>query len=62
MSEVGRLLRRYDALRASVATIHSYLEKARRSLAPLPESRDSKRLSGLTEYLARQTAALEVCV
>jgi octaprenyl-diphosphate synthase len=62
MSEVARLLRRYDALSASVEIIHGYLETARRSLAPLPESRDSNRLIGLTEYLARQTSALEVCV
>jgi octaprenyl-diphosphate synthase len=62
MQEVAQLLGRYDALSASIETIHGYLEKARRCLAPFLQSRDTLGLTGLTAYLARQTAALEVCV
>jgi octaprenyl-diphosphate synthase len=59
--EVGALLAQYDTLTPSVASIHQYLEKARRMLRAMPESHGRACLLGLTEYLARQTDALVVC-
>ena len=52
------LLTRYEALGPSRELIERYLTQARQSLRSLPESGGRAGLSGVTEYLARQTAAL----
>ena len=55
---VTELLIRYEALGPSRELIERYLAQARLSLRSLPESDGRAGLAGVTEYLARQTAAL----
>jgi octaprenyl-diphosphate synthase len=52
------LLTRYETLVPSLEIIERYLTQARQSLKSLPESGGRAGLAGVTEYLARQTAAL----
>jgi len=58
--QVSALLSKYDTLAPSLESIHQYLERARQMLRALPESHGRAGLLGLTEYLARQTGALEM--
>jgi octaprenyl-diphosphate synthase len=58
MRRLEALLAKYEALGASLAVIHQYLEAARRSLQALPASNGRAGLLGLAEYLARQADAL----
>jgi octaprenyl-diphosphate synthase len=62
MERVGGLLARYEVLGPSLEVIGDYLAKARQALRALPETDGRAGLQGLTEYLARQTEALGVCV
>jgi octaprenyl-diphosphate synthase len=55
---MAELLARYDTLAASLEIIDQYLEQARQSVRRLPASNGRSSLVGLTEFLARQTAAL----
>jgi octaprenyl-diphosphate synthase len=55
---VTELLLRYETLGPSLELIERYLTQARHSLRSLPESDGRAGLAGVTEYLARQTAAL----
>lgn len=57
--EVTAMLTKYETMGPSLQSVHDYLEKARRLLHALPESRGRVCLSGLTEYLARQTDTLD---
>ncbi len=59
LSEVGGLLSKYQTLGPSLKSVHQYLETARHALCELPESRGRDSLLGVTDYLARQTDALE---
>jgi octaprenyl-diphosphate synthase len=59
--EVAALLARYDTLASAVESIHQYLEKARQMLRAVPDCQGRNCLTGLTNYLARQTGALLVC-
>jgi geranylgeranyl pyrophosphate synthase len=52
------MLTRYEALGPTRDLIERYLTQARQSLRSLPESGGRAGLSGVTDYLARQTAAL----
>jgi len=61
MKRMAKLLAQYETLSPSLQTIHQYLEQARRWLRSLPASEGGAGLLGLTEYLALQTDALEVC-
>jgi hypothetical protein len=58
LMRVNELLARYGTLAPSVKIIEQYLEQARQSLSLLPESGGRGGLFGVTEFLARQTAAL----
>jgi geranylgeranyl pyrophosphate synthase len=60
LSRVLELLSRYDALAASRAAIHRFLDCARRCLDGLPASESQAALKGLTVFLAKQTDALGV--
>ncbi len=62
MNQVTGLLARYEILAPSLEVIGDYLVKARQTLRALPETDGRAGLQGLTEYLARQTEALGVCV
>jgi geranylgeranyl pyrophosphate synthase len=55
MNRMNALLRKYDALAGSLASMNFYLETARQSLLALPNSTGRSSLFGLTEYLTRQT-------
>jgi len=57
---VLELLDKHDALDEARATIHQFLDTARRSLAALPESENRLGLATLTGFLAQQTNALGV--
>ena len=59
---VGELLAKYDALRASLEIIHQYLEKARQILRGLPATQRPCGLLALTEYLARKSSGLGLCL
>jgi octaprenyl-diphosphate synthase len=61
MSRVSELLVKYETLGPSLEIIEGYLNKARQMLGTLPESNGRTGLSGLAEYLARQTTALSDC-
>ena len=56
-----KLLREHETLGESLTIIHQYLDRARRSLKALPESANRSGLTGLTDYLARQTDNLGIC-
>ena len=58
LTEIIKLLAKYDTLGASLDIMRQYLEKARRALRVLPPSNGQAGLFGLTEYLAGQTEAL----
>jgi octaprenyl-diphosphate synthase len=58
MPQVGELLRRYETLGPSLEIIEQFLTQARQSVKLLPESGGRAGLLGVTDYLARQTAAL----
>jgi octaprenyl-diphosphate synthase len=60
MKPMTELLGKYDTLNASLGFFHQYLEKARQLLSLLPASAGRIGLLSLSEYLARQTDALEV--
>jgi octaprenyl-diphosphate synthase len=62
MERVAGLLARYEMLGPSLQIIGDYLAKARQTLRALPETEGRSGLQGLTEFLARQTEALGVCV
>ncbi len=62
LAPVLELLGKHEALPKSLVIIHHYLEKARETLRSLPESAKCSGLTGLTEYLARQTEVLGICV
>lgn len=55
---VTGLLARYETLGPCVELIERFLAQARQRLESLPESGGRAGLSGVTDYLARQTAAL----
>lgn len=57
-ARVTELLVRHETLRPSMELIERYLTQARQSLRSLPESGGRAGLAGVTDYLARQTAAL----
>jgi octaprenyl-diphosphate synthase len=61
MSRMVKLLSKHDTLSASIEVVHKYLNKARLALRELSPSTGRSGLLGLTEYMARQTAALGVC-
>jgi len=61
MKQMTELLSKYDTLSSSVEIVHQYLERAREILKTLPPCAGRAGLLGLTEHLARQTGALEVC-
>lgn len=56
LPQLQKLLARHDILKHSLATIHHYLEAARRAAQTLPADRES--LAALTEFLARQTKTI----
>ena len=58
---VSELLRRYETLGPSLQILDQYLNQACQALRALPESGGRASLFGLTEHLARQTAALADC-
>jgi octaprenyl-diphosphate synthase len=58
IKHMAELLLKYDTLGSSLESIHQYLEKARQLLRVFPASHGRAGLSGLTDYLARQTDAL----
>jgi octaprenyl-diphosphate synthase len=58
MKRLTKLLTKYEALDASLGTLHQYLDQARQSLTPIPASNGRGCLIGLTDYLALQTKAL----
>lgn len=58
LTRVGELLARYDTLSPTMEVIERYLAQARRSLYELPQSAGRAGLFGVTDFLARQTAAL----
>jgi len=60
VAPVLELLDKHDALDEARATIHQFLDTARRSLAALPESENRLGLATLTGFLAQQTNALGV--
>ena len=60
VAPVLELLDKHDALDEARATIHQFLDTARRSLAVLPESENRLGLATLTGFLAQQTNALGV--
>ncbi len=62
MGRVSALLARHETLGPSLEVIEDYLAKARQTLRALPETDGRAGLKGLTEFLARQTEALGVCV
>jgi len=57
-TRVTELLAHYDTVSPSLDIIERYLTQARQSLKSLPDSDGRAGLTGVTEYLARQTAAL----
>jgi octaprenyl-diphosphate synthase len=59
LKPMAELLAKHDTLSGSTEIIHQYLGKARRCLAGLPSSPGRAGLLDLTEYLARQTEALD---
>jgi octaprenyl-diphosphate synthase len=59
---VLELLNKHETLQESLEIIHQYLARARQTLKVLPETANASGLIGLTEYLARQTNTLGVCV
>jgi octaprenyl-diphosphate synthase len=61
LARVSEMLRRYETLGPSLQILDQYLGKACQALSALPESGGRASLFGLTEYLARQTAALADC-
>jgi octaprenyl-diphosphate synthase len=62
LGPVLEMLGKYETLAESLEIIHQYLRQARQSLKGLPETADQGGLIGLTDYLARQTDRLGVCV
>jgi octaprenyl-diphosphate synthase len=62
MARVAGLLAKYNTLTPSLHIVHQYLERARSVLRALPASHGRTGLHGITEYLARQTNALEARV
>lgn len=62
MKQMSELLSRHQTLGPSLEIVHQYLAQARQFVQILPASRGRAGLVGLTEYLARRTDALGVCV
>jgi octaprenyl-diphosphate synthase len=61
MKSMSELLAKYDTGNAALEIFHQYLQKARQTLELLPASDGRVGLLSLSEYLACQAAALEVC-
>ena len=61
LARVSELLNRYETLGPSLEIVDQFLDQACQILHALPESSGRASLLGLTEYLARQTAALADC-
>ena len=61
LARVSALLDRYEILDPALAIVGQHLDQASQILKVLPESSGRTSLLGLTEYLARQTAALADC-
>jgi len=59
---VSELLARHEMFGPSLEVIGVYLAKARQTLRALPETDGRAGLQGLTDFLARQTEVLGVCV
>ena len=57
---VLELLDKYEARSGSCQTIHQYLDRARQSLQPVPDSASREALIALTYFLAQQTDGLGV--
>ncbi|HHY84557.1 MAG TPA: polyprenyl synthetase family protein [Verrucomicrobia bacterium] len=55
---MSALLAKYQTMEPSFQVIAQYLQKARQTLAVLPDSPGRTSLLGITEYLARQTQTL----
>ncbi|HZL14383.1 MAG TPA: polyprenyl synthetase family protein [Verrucomicrobiae bacterium] len=62
LSDVNRLLAKYETFEPSVEVINRYLEAARQALRALPESSGRAGLFGLADFLAQQTRTLVVCI
>ncbi len=60
LESVNRLLKKYQTLAPSIQEIERHLQVARRALLVLPASPGQTGLLELTNFLAQQTAALEV--
>ncbi|HVM51183.1 MAG TPA: polyprenyl synthetase family protein [Candidatus Acidoferrum sp.] len=58
MKRMAELLAKYETLGGSLEIINGYLQKASQLLRRLPAANGWAGLIGLTDYLARQTAAL----
>jgi octaprenyl-diphosphate synthase len=58
LKPMAELLAKYETLGASLEIIEQYLQQARQHLRRLPASNGRASLVSLTEFLARQTAAL----
>jgi octaprenyl-diphosphate synthase len=61
LTPVLELLSKHDTLNGSVACIHQFLGEARQALRSLPDSENQAGLTGLLEFLARQTNDLGAC-
>ena len=62
MRRVSELLVRYETLPNTLAALAEHLTRARQALQGLPKSGGRAGLQGLTDFLAKQTEALGVCV
>jgi octaprenyl-diphosphate synthase len=60
LPQVRALLAKHETLEPSLAIVRQYFDKARQCLRSLPVSEGRAGLSGLIEYLARQTEALRI--
>lgn len=58
LSAAAKLLAKYSVLGASLQIMHQYLAQARQAIQLLPHSAGRAGLSGLTDYLAQQSATL----
>ena len=61
LKRMNELLVRYETLDSSLAIMQQYLQTARDLLRGLPGSNGRSGLLGVTDYLARQSAALGAC-
>jgi geranylgeranyl pyrophosphate synthase len=61
LAPVIELLSQHETLGESLKVIQKYLQQARQALQGLPETANRTGLTGLTDYLARQTTTLGAC-